>query len=60
VEGNRAKAEQLKRTEVGVIIAPCHNCHGGLEDIVHHYKLGMSLKFLGDLIYECMEKPGAE
>ena len=60
VEGNRAKAEQLKRTEVGVIIAPCHNCHGGLEDIVHHYELGMSLKFLGDLIYECMEKPGAE
>ncbi|MFV0423116.1 electron transfer complex ferredoxin TmcB [Oleidesulfovibrio sp.] len=60
VEGNRAKAEQLKRTEVGVVIAPCHNCHGGLEDIIHHYELGMSLKFLGDLIYDCMEKPGAQ
>lgn len=57
VLGNRVKAEQLAATGVQTVIAPCHNCHGGLEDIIHHYKLGMKLKFLGDLIYECMEKP---
>jgi Fe-S oxidoreductase len=59
VEGNRIKAEQLKATGVKVCIAPCHNCHGGLEDIIHKYELGMELKFLGDIIYECMEKPDA-
>lgn len=57
--GNKAKADQLAATGVHTVVAPCHNCHGGLEDIIHHYKLGMDTKFLGDLIYDCMEKPGA-
>ena len=60
VLGNKAKAEQLKATGTKLIIAPCHNCHGGLEDIVHYYKLGFEIKFLGDIIYECMEKTKAE
>jgi Fe-S oxidoreductase len=59
VESNRVKAEQLQRTGVKVCIAPCHNCHGGLEDIIHTYKLGIELKFLGEIIYDCMEKPNA-
>ena len=62
VRGNRVKAEQLfavKARGAKTVIAPCHNCHGGLEDIIHDYGLGMELKFLGDIIYECMEKPEA-
>ncbi len=59
VESNSIKAEQLKATGVKLCIAPCHNCHGGLEDIIHKYKLGIELKFLGDIIYNCMEKPDA-
>jgi Fe-S oxidoreductase len=60
VDGNRIKAEQLfaaKARGAKTIIAPCHNCHGGLEDIVHHYGLDMDIKFLGDIIYQTMEKP---
>ena len=60
VLGNRIKAEQLfavKSRGAKTVIAPCHNCHGGLEDIIHHYGLGMELKFLGDILYETMEKP---
>jgi Fe-S oxidoreductase len=53
---NKEKAEQLKRTEAEVLIAPCHNCHSGLEDIVEHYGLGMEIKFFGDIIFEVMEK----
>jgi len=59
VESNSVKAEQLKATGVKICIAPCHNCHGGLEDIIHKYKLDMELKFLGEIIYNCMEKPNA-
>ena len=59
VEGNSIKADQLRATGAHTVIAPCHNCHGGLEDIIHKYELGMELKFFGDLIYECMEKPNA-
>ncbi len=58
--GNRIKAEQLQATGVKTVVAPCHNCHGGLEDIINHYGLGMHTKFLGDIIYECMVKPEAE
>ena len=60
VNGNKAKADQLaaaKAKGATTIVAPCHNCHGGLEDIVHHYHLDMEIKFLGDIIYECMVKP---
>ncbi len=59
VEGSKAKAEELRATGVKTIVAPCHNCHGGLEDTVHSYKLGMDIKFLSDIIYECMVKPEA-
>ena len=57
IAGNKAKADQLAATGVKTVVAPCHNCHGGLDDIIHHFKLGMELKFLGDIIYECMERP---
>ncbi len=53
---NRRKKEQLEETKADVLIAPCHNCHSGLEDIVHHYDLGMEVKFFGDIIFQTMEK----
>ena len=61
VNGNRVKAEQLfaaKTKGAKVLIAPCHNCHSGLEDINHYYGVGQEIKFLGDILYEVMEKPG--
>ena len=60
IEGNRIKAEQLfavKAKGAKVLIAPCHNCHSGLEDINHYYGLGFDIKFFGDILYEAMEKP---
>ncbi|MEW6262852.1 MAG: electron transfer complex ferredoxin TmcB [Thermodesulfobacteriota bacterium] len=60
VAGNKVKADQLKATGAKIVIAPCHNCHGGLEDIIKAYGLDMHLKFMSEIIYECMEKPGAE
>ena len=56
MKGNRVKADQLKATGVGILIAPCHNCHSGLEDINHHYELGMDVKFISDILYEVIEK----
>ncbi|THB75337.1 MAG: (Fe-S)-binding protein [Desulfobacteraceae bacterium] len=53
---NRVKKEQLEQTGAEVLIAPCHNCHSGLEDITHHYGVDMEIKFFGDIIYEVMEK----
>jgi len=60
MDGNRVKAEQLfaaKSKGATTLLAPCHNCHSGLEDINHHYGLGLKIKFIGDILYEVMEKP---
>ncbi|MCA1985075.1 MAG: (Fe-S)-binding protein [Desulfovibrio sp.] len=57
VIGNKIKAEQLKATGVHTLIAPCHNCHGGLEDIIKHFEIDMHIYFLGDIIYKHMERP---
>ncbi len=57
--GARVKARQMETTGAQVVIAPCHNCHSGLEDINHHYGLDMQVKYLADILYEVMEKPGA-
>jgi Fe-S oxidoreductase len=62
MNGNRVKAEQLadaKSRGATVLITPCHNCHSGLEDINHHYELGLGVKFICDILYEVMEKPEA-
>lgn len=62
VKGNKIKADQIRKMYdkgVRTLVAPCHNCHGGLEDILHHYELDMEIKFLGDIIYANMEKPKA-
>ena len=53
---NRVKAEQIRATGAAVLVAPCHNCHSGLEDVNHYYELGMEVKFMSDIIYETMEK----
>jgi len=57
IKGNKIKAEQLADTKVKTLIAPCHNCHSGLEDIVKYYDLGMEVKFIGDILFEVMDKP---
>ncbi len=60
LKGNRIKAEQLfaaKARGAKVLIAPCHNCHSGLEDINHYYGLGLDIKFIGDILYDVMDKP---
>jgi Fe-S oxidoreductase len=59
IDSNRIKAEQMfavKAKGAKILIAPCHNCHSGLEDINHHYGIGQEIKFFQDIIYEVMEK----
>lgn len=61
LENSRIKADQLLETiqkGAKVVITPCHNCHSGIEDIIEHYKLDLEIKFLSDIIYECIEKSG--
>jgi len=53
----KVKAEQMADTGAHVCITPCHNCHSGIEDVIGHYKLGMHVKFISEIMVECMDIP---
>ena len=44
------KADQLKDTGASVVVTSCHNCVDGLTDVIRHYKLGMQVTQLVNLV----------
>ncbi len=59
----KIKADQLKATGAKIVVTSCHNCVDGLADLIKHYKLGMEVKQLVDLVAEALvlpEKPAKE
>jgi len=58
MKSNRVKAEQLQATGAHLCITPCHNCHSGIEDIIKHYRLGMHISFISELLVKVIELPG--
>ncbi len=57
ITGGKVKAEQIKDTGATLVIAPCHTCHKGIEDLMETYNINAHVKFLADAIAECMEIP---
>ncbi len=55
----KVKAEQFAATGAHLIVTPCHNCHSGIEDIIGHYKLGMHVRFISEILVKTMELPTA-
>jgi CheY-like chemotaxis protein len=46
----KIKADQLKATGAEIVVTSCHNCVDGLSDLIKHYKLGMSVTQLVNLV----------
>ncbi len=46
----RIKAEQLQATGARIVATSCHNCVDGLTDLIRHYKLGMQVTQLVNLV----------
>ena len=44
------KANQLKETGAKICVTSCHNCVDGLNDVIKHYKLGMEVAQLVNLV----------
>ncbi len=44
------KANQLEATGAEVVVTSCHNCVDGLTDVIRHYKLGMEVTQLVNLV----------
>ena len=48
------KANQLKQTGAEIVSTACHNCVDGLTDLIKHYKLGMKIMLVGELVAEAL------
>jgi Fe-S oxidoreductase len=56
----RVKAEQIKATGAQVVATSCHNCLDQLGEINRHYKLGVKVQNLSELVANALvwEKKG--
>jgi Fe-S oxidoreductase len=50
----KVKADQLKATGAKIVVTSCHNCVDGLSDLIKHYKLGMEVTQLVNLVAEAL------
>ncbi len=46
----KIKADQLTATGAKIVVTSCHNCVDGLFDLIKHYKLGMQVTQLVNLV----------
>ena len=46
----KVKADQLQATEAKTVVTTCHNCVDALTDLIRHYKLGMKVTQLVNLV----------
>lgn len=57
----RIKARQVKETGAELVIAPCHNCRDQLmKSLNQEYDLGIEVKYLWELVADCLIYPGQE
>ncbi len=54
------KAEQIRATGAKIVATPCHNCADQLLEISKHYKLGVEIRSVVELVYSALLAPGRE
>ena len=51
----RRKAEQIRATGAGMLVVPCHSCHGQINSIKKDHGLeDLEVKYLWELVADCM------
>ena len=59
LQSAKVKAEQLAATGAKVVATSCHNCVDGLIDVINHYKLGMDVTLMVNLVANALVVPNA-
>jgi Fe-S oxidoreductase len=54
VLSGRIKADQIRTTEAKIVATPCHNCADQLIEISKHYKLGVEVQAVVELVYNAL------
>jgi Fe-S oxidoreductase len=51
----RVKADQIKAAAPDIVSTACENCHTQLTDIIGHYHINASVRFLSDMVAESLQ-----
>ncbi len=54
VASGERKAEQIRATGAKIVATPCHNCADQLIEISKHYKLGVEVQAVVELVYSAL------
>ncbi len=54
VASGARKAEQIRATSAKIVATPCHNCADQLIEISKHYKLGVDVQAVVELVYNAL------
>jgi Fe-S oxidoreductase len=54
LEVGRIKADQIKATGARVVATPCHNCIDQLMELNKHYKLGIEIKTITEIVADAI------
>ncbi len=55
VLSGKVKADQISATEAKIVATPCHNCADQLLELNKHYKLGIEVQAVCELVYSALE-----
>jgi len=54
IKAGKLKAEQIKRTGAKIVATPCHNCIDQLMELNKHYKLGVQIKTVSEIVADAV------
>jgi Fe-S oxidoreductase len=57
LNAGRIKADQIRKTEAKLVVAPCHNCIDQIMDLNREYKLGIEVKTVVEVLAEAIVLP---
>jgi len=57
INAGKPKAEQIRHTGAKVVVTSCDNCRHQISDLNEHYKLGIKVTSLAELVVQAMVLP---
>jgi Fe-S oxidoreductase len=60
LKSGEIKANQIRATGAKVLVTPCENCRLQIDSLNEHYKLGIRISSVMDMVVAGMDLPGAK
>lgn len=54
IEAGKIKAKQIRKTGAKIVATPCHNCIDQIMELNQHYKLGVKIKTVGEIVADAL------